>query len=91
MLTPTAPAGYRNSGHEGILVPAHLMRKREVWSADERKVMDRAAKLALLHGIKLTLTCIREGCKGALARTADEAGQDVLRCDCSDRVMSRNL
>lgn len=90
MLDVAATTGFRKAG-SGLLVPAGMARPREVWTADERKVMDRAAKLALLHGIKLTLRCVRDGCRGALERTQDAMGQDVLRCECRDRVMARNL
>lgn len=89
MHDSTMPVGFRESGHAGLLVPVSTERRREVWDATERKVMDRAAKVALLHGIRLALTCVREGCGGALERTDDDFGQPVLRCACSDRILTR--
>ena len=91
MLSPTAPAGFRPSGHGSLLVPLTTERTREVWTADERKVLDRMAKLADARGLKWLIACKREGCRGHLMRLDVAGTGDVLRCDCSDRVLSRNL
>ena len=91
MLSPTAPAGFRPSGHGSLLVPLTTERAREVWSRDERKALERVAKLCALRGVRFLLTCGREGCRETIERVEDATGQLVLRCACSDRIMARNL
>jgi hypothetical protein len=90
MLSPTAPAGFRPSGHGSLLIPLATERTREVWTEQERKALDRASLACGSHGIRMALTCTKPGCRGGLMRL-DVAGDDVLRCDCTDRVLSRNL
>ena len=90
MLSPTAPAGFRPSGHGSLLVPLTTERQREVWTRDERKTLDRMARLVQSRGLAWMLKCIHPGCGGVMVRQ-DVAGVDTLRCDCSDRELSRNL
>lgn len=84
------PAGFRQ-GSSGLLVPLATERTREVWCATDRKALDRAAKACAAHGVKMTLACQREGCSGHLARLDVAGVGDVIRCACSDRILSRNL
>ncbi len=90
MLSPTAPAGFRPSGHGSLLVPLTTERTREVWTEQERKALDRMAKLVTARGLAWMLKCIRPGCGGVMVRH-DVNGVDTLRCDCSDRELSRNV
>jgi hypothetical protein len=90
MLSPTAPAGFRPSGHGSLLVPLTTERQREVWTRDERKTLDRMARLVQSRGLAWMLKCVRPGCGGVMTRQ-DVNGEDVLRCACSDRIMARNL
>ncbi len=90
MLDVAATSGFRKAG-SGLLVPAGMARHRDVWTRQEWRAMDAAAKAAHLHGVTLSLRCAQSGCRGLLARTEDEVGQAVLRCDCTDRLMARGL
>lgn len=90
MLSSSAPAGFRTAG-SGLLVPNSVERQREVWCATDRKALDRAAKACAAHGVKMTLACQREGCSGHLTRLDVAGVGDVIRCGCSDRILSRNL
>jgi hypothetical protein len=90
MLSAASHSGFRKAG-SGLLVPMALERTREVWTADERKAVDRAAKLFAARGLRMVLTCSREGCRGTLTRLAGGVAGDRLECDCTARVLSRNL
>jgi len=91
MLSPSAPAGFRPSGHGSLLVPLTTERQREVWTRDECKALARASKFCHARGVTMLLRCEREGCRGEIRRAEGEAGDDILRCDCTGRVLSRNL
>jgi hypothetical protein len=83
--------GYRRLGTSGLLVPMSVERHREVWLMSEWKLLDRAARLCEERGVRLTLACRVEGCRGLIQRVDDDASGPILRCDCSDRVFVRAL
>lgn len=91
MLNLDTPTGFRSTGASGLFVPVSVERRREVWSEVERKALDRASKVCKQHKLRLTIACPREGCSGHLTRLDVAGVGDVLRCDCTDRVLSRNV
>lgn len=73
---------------EALLID--LSRRRVVWTAADKKHMDRAAKVLVQHGDTMQLRCGNRTCPERTIRGAEEAtgykGR-VLRCGCTDRVV----
>lgn len=66
-------------------------RARVVWTTDEKKLLNRLAKVFNMHGDKLLLRCGNQTCPEpsiALARDDSAPTGAVLRCGCSDRLFS---
>lgn len=84
------PHGYRRSLQSGLLVPEEISRERQVWTADEGRLLDRAAKLLHRKGINLKMECQREGCQVApLSKHQTPGGGFILRCEHADRVFTK--
>lgn len=67
-------------------------REREVWMPEEKRLLDRLAKVFNQHGDKLQLICGNPVCpapKMTLSRDDSHPGGRVLRCGCRDRVFTR--
>lgn len=76
----------------GLLVPEAQVRNRQVWSRDEWKQVDRASRLLRGHGVAVLMRCNRPACPDSMLTPATLAdGSSVLRCGCTDRVLSRSL
>lgn len=63
-------------------------RTRDVWTYDEKRLLDRLARIFNEHGDKLALTCGNATCpdpKMALAADDTDPAGRVLRCGCKDR------
>ena len=75
----------------GLLVPPAHQRRREVWTRDEWKLLDRTAKLLAARHVKLQLACESPDCaREPIQRLRDPAdGSITLRCRCTDRVLQR--
>lgn len=87
--TPELKPGYRQHA-SGLLVPNELSRKREVWTRDEWKVLERATKLLGSRGVDMFLRCENDACKAApMERIRRNDGGITLRCACTDREMTR--
>lgn len=74
-------------------IPEPNTRQRTVWTRDEKKLLDRLAKVFNMHGDKLQLRCGNPVCpdtRMTLAQDATSPGGMVLRCGCTDRVFSRS-
>lgn len=66
-------------------------RRRVVWTKDERKLVDRVAKLFNRHGDKFQLVCGSALCpEPSITMAVDDHDQRsrVLRCGCTDREFS---
>lgn len=66
-------------------------RKREDWTRDERRVIDRAAKLLHGHGVAMKLACGSPVCPDPTLHVEPGAFDSVLRCGCTDRHFQRPL
>lgn len=67
-------------------------RVREVWTREDWKHFNRAAKVLEFHGVKMRLLCTLEQCpeKNIKIKTDATAPMGaVLRCGCTDRVFAR--
>jgi hypothetical protein len=86
VLQPAEPRGFR-SNTAGLLVPEDLSRKRQVWTKDEWRLLDRVTKLLQGKGVELFLACpdCRTAGKDPLERISTPEGR-VLRCACTDRI-----
>lgn len=77
-----------NRGENAIRVD--LTRRRVVWTSDEKKKLDRAAKVVASHGDVIRLRCGSPVCPDHAIVLAEEGtgyrGR-VLRCGCTDRVI----
>lgn len=63
-------------------------RNRVVWTTDEKKHLDRAARDFNSHGDKLLLLCGNVVCPDArmtLQQDVSSPGGMILRCGCTDR------
>lgn len=63
-------------------------RQTEHWTRDERRVIDRAAKLLNQRGVKMLLVCASELCPDQRLRLAEgrRPGEVSLRCGHLDRL-----
>lgn len=67
-------------------------RRRVVWTVAERRLLDKVAKVFLVHGDKFQLKCGSAVCPSPQIVTAQDdsnPGGRVLRCGCSDRHFSQ--
>lgn len=67
-------------------------RTRDVWTNDERRLFDRAAKMVRSHGDLMLLRCGSDLCPDraiTLEADASDARGAVLRCGCTDRSFAR--
>lgn len=67
---------------------ALVPRERQVWTKDDRKVMNRAVKMMLARHIAVVMHCT--SCGEPLTREASNDGFDML-CRCTRRVFQRGL
>ena len=68
-------------------------RQRVVWTKDERRPLDRVAKVFNAHGDKFQLVCGSPFCPEpsiVLEKDSSDPGGRVLRCGCRDRVFTRS-
>lgn len=66
-------------------------RIRVVWTTDEKKLLNRLAKIFNMHGDRLLMRCGNQTCPDNSIRLHVDATQPtgaVLRCGCTDRVFS---
>lgn len=88
MLTPNAPAGFRQE-HNGLIVPSDLARKRHVWTKTDVKQMDRTTKFLKLQNVRFQFCCGDCGPKVPMQLSRDpQTGFKVLSCGCTDRILS---
>lgn len=86
-----AVPGYRARA-SGLLVPDEISRAREVWTPDEKRLLDRATKLLESRGVELFMGCGETQCKGTpIERLSNADGGMTLRCAHKDRVFPRKL
>jgi hypothetical protein len=74
----------------GLLISTH---QRVVWTRDERRLLDRVAKVFNAHGDKFKLVCGSPVCpEPSIVLRDDDShpGGRVLRCGCRDRVFTRS-
>lgn len=74
----------------GLLIPDSVERPRQVWTNDERRILDRATRLANSRGLALQLACVDCGIKHPLERVPTAHGF-TLRCNHLDRVFVRGF
>lgn len=77
-INPAAPVAHQTS-----------TRKREVWTTDEKRKLDRISKLLASHGVRMRLTCANETCPDKLVtfRPAEhETTHGELSCACTDHI-----
>jgi hypothetical protein len=85
-----APAGFRRSVDTGLLLPVELSRVREVWTRDERRLLERAVAMLTRKGMRQYLKCDHAACAAApIERVPAADGGFVLRCAHADRVFTQ--
>ena len=90
MVADMLPTGYRQAT-SGLLIPNSVERHREVWLMSEWKLLDRAARLCAERGVRLSLACMTDGCRGVIQRVDGDVSGPVLQCDCTARNFVRAL
>lgn len=82
-----SPSAFRETP-SGLYVPETVERPLEVWTRDEWKTIDRAAKLLTARGLRLKFFCDEApDCPVETFRNA--GGEAVLRCAHKDRLFTR--
>lgn len=73
----------------GLIVPAELSRKREVWAKDEWRLVERAVKLMKSRGVSTFYKCDNPACASEPLRLhRDPKSRAVdMRCACKSRLM----
>lgn len=88
----TVGGSFKVRPDSGLLVPEEQVRNRQVWTRDEWKQMNRASGILNGHGVAVLMRCSRPDCPDSMLRPERLAdGSSVLRCGCTDRVLSRSL
>ena len=89
MLRPAVPAGFREVS--GLVVPESAPRDREVWTKDEKKLIDRVTRMLRGRKIRLVLKCADDACDLTPLEfiPVRENGEFILRCPHLDRVFTR--
>lgn len=68
-------------------------RRRETWPRDDYRRVDRASKLLKSRNVKMSISCANPVCPEpsiALVKSTDAThGGFVLRCGCTERVLTR--
>jgi hypothetical protein len=80
--------GYRSTG-SGLLVPEEHSRKREVWTRDEGRLLDRATKLLTSRQVKFQMACARDCGEPMTQQFKQPGGLPVLECGCTTREFAR--
>lgn len=82
-------------GTSGLITPGGVAlistRERDVYTDDERRLLDRCAKMLTSHGDKIQIRCGATSCPDPVVKiteSATESGGAVMRCGCTDRVLS---
>lgn len=90
-LQPQADA-FRRSVDSGLLLPPELSRKRQVWTKDEWRLLERCTKLLKARGIQILLKCEHPTCQDLpIAGSRLPDGSFQLRCEHADRVMVKHF
>lgn len=88
VLNPAAPAGYRFNA-DGVLVPEEIARKREVWPKADVKKIDGATRILKSRELLFQFACKTCGPRTKMELVRDPTtGQRILRCNCTDRLLS---
>lgn len=70
----------------GLLVPESVARRREVWTREDWKVVNRAAKVLNDRHVGTLMRCRVPECPSpVLEATRELDGGLLLRCGCTDR------
>lgn len=74
----------------GLLVPADLQRRRLVVTKDEWRILTRAMTVFTRLDALVGFFCKQPTCTSPrIVRAEDTAGNHVLRCACTDRILTR--
>ncbi len=85
----SSPAGFAPHP-SGLIVPAAVAKRREVWTRDEWKTIDRAAGHLAAHRVTLGMRCVAEDCPAPrMAPELAPSGDLMLICGCTERVLTR--
>lgn len=93
-----APVGFRESVDSGLILPVEVSRDIEKWTDDDRRTLDRAAKLLATKNkphqpaaehwpVYFQMFCSKPSCRDApMQRIATPDGGFILRCAHKDRI-----
>lgn len=74
------------TGADALLIST---RDRQVWTTDEKKLVNRAAKLFNSYGVRMVLECQHATCPAqriVMTRDPHDPGGMILACGCTNRV-----
>lgn len=85
MNVDTLPVGYRRND-AGLIVPEDISRKREVWTWQEWRDLERVTKRLVARGLAFQFKCQDPRCQDTkLERVRRPDGGITLRCNHLDR------
>lgn len=73
----------------GLLVPKEVVRKRQVFTKEEWRLLDRVSKLFHTKGVALLMECDNPACTKKIQQVATPGAGLILRCQCTDRVLQK--
>ncbi len=74
----------------GLIVPEEVSRKREVWTPEETRLLDRTVQMLKRKKMQWAVGC--ETCQGdakLMTYTRSIDGNRVARCGCTDRILTK--
>lgn len=83
--------GFRQSVDSGLYVPPDLSRVREVWTAADWRLLRRVARFFKANDVGMILRCMHDTCDDKPLQKLLEPGRILLRCNCTDRVLSKDF
>lgn len=80
----------RRNVDSGLILPEELSRATQVWTKDEWRRLERLTIMLDGHGIDMAMRCRNSACKDKpLEPMRLPDGGFRLRCQCTDRVMTK--
>lgn len=67
-------------------------RRKETWPRDEYRLIDRASRTLKAHNVKLAISCKNPVCPEpniTVHNPGIDRGGFILRCGCTERVLTR--
>lgn len=81
------PDGYAVNAASGLILPEAVALRREVWTRDEWRALDKTIRLCKKRGIAFLMRC--GACSQPMGDSRAPSGDVLLSCGCTERVFTR--